>query len=317
MRVKLLGVRGSLPTPMGNSEYRHKIQRIVQLVVESGIRELDQVEDFLRGLPEELRYCYGGNTTCATITSQSGVFFILDCGSGIRALGEELMSGPCGKGEGVVNIIITHTHWDHIQGIPFFKPMYIPGNLLNFYSPYEDLEERLTSQMAFEYFPTTFAGTASTKKFYLLKQNEVTRLADDLYVDRYPLKHPGESFAYRFREEDKTFIFATDAEFIGETLESVGSDIDFFLGADLLILDSQYTLDESFLKFEWGHTSYTVAVNCGIRWGVKNLVLTHHDPTYSDSKLNQIYRRAINHRNQMKTKKPNIYMAREGMIFHI
>jgi phosphoribosyl 1,2-cyclic phosphodiesterase len=317
MKVKLLGVRGSLPTSMGNREYRDKIHRIVQLAVEYGIREPNQVENFIRGLPEELRYCYGGNTTCATITSESGMVFILDCGSGIRAFGDELMSGPCGKGEGVLNIIITHTHWDHIQGIPFFKPMYIPGNVINFYSPYENLEKRLKNQMALEYFPTTFEGTASTKKFHLLQQKEAARLADDLYVDLYPLKHPGDSFAYRFREGNKTFIFATDAEFSGDTFESVGSNTDFFLGADLLILDSQYTLDESFFKFDWGHTSFTVAVNGGIRWKVKNLVLTHHDPTYSDIKLKQIYRNAINHRNQMKTKKPNIYMAREGMTFDI
>jgi phosphoribosyl 1,2-cyclic phosphodiesterase len=317
MKIKLLGVRGSLPTPMGYREYRDKIFKILQQAVRTGLHEHEPIEAFIRDLPDELQYCYGGNTTCATLTSQSGQVVILDCGSGIRALGDELIKGHFGRGEGELDIFITHTHWDHIQGIPFFKPMYIPGNVLNFYSPYEDLEERLKNQMAFEYFPATFEGTASIKNFHLLKQNETIRLGDDLIVDLYPLKHPGDSFAYRFREGNKTIIFATDVEFLGDTFESTGSNIDFFLNADLLILDSQYTLDESFFKFDWGHTSYTVAVNCGIRWKAKNLVLTHHDPSNSDIQLKQIHRNAIDHRNQMKTKKPNIYMAREGMTFHI
>ena len=100
-------------------------------------------------------------------------------------------------------------------------------------------------------------------------------------------------------------------------LEKVGGAHDFFFNPDLLVLDSQYTLDESFFKFTWGHTSYTMAVNCGIRWRAKNLVLTHHEPSYSDIKLNQILEEAVSHRNAMKLSKPNIFLAREGMTFKL
>lgn len=317
MKIKLLGVRGSLPAPIDNKQYRNKIRKILDKAIESGLNDPDRVDEFINDLPENLQYTYGGNTTCVIVTSNSGMVYILDCGSGIRAFGDELLGGDCGKGQGHLKILITHTHWDHIQGLPFFKPMYIPGNLIEFYSPYETLEQSLKAQMDFTFFPASFEGTASGKEFHLLKEGESLEIEPDLFVDCYHLKHPGGSYAYRFREGEKSFVFATDAEFTGETLEKTGRRLDFFNNADLLILDSQYTLDEHFGKFDWGHTSYTVAVNCGVRWGVKHLVLTHHDPANDDDKLRSIHQDAIEHRNNMKVKKPVIHLAREGMVFNL
>jgi ribonuclease BN (tRNA processing enzyme) len=188
--------------------------------------------------------------------------------------------------------------------------------MLNFYSPYRDLENRLIAQQAdFRFFPAPFEKTASSKAFHLMTPGTPLIFEDDLHIDCYPLKHPGGSYAYRFKQDGKTFIFATDVEFTGETFEKFGTETDFFMNADLLIIDSQYTLDESFLKFDWGHTAYTAAVNCGIRWNVKKLVLTHHEPSYSDTKLAEIHREAIEHRDAMKTDTPEVLMAVEGTIF--
>jgi phosphoribosyl 1,2-cyclic phosphodiesterase len=315
MKIKLIGVRGSLPAPPGNSEYRSKLRNILLRAVEKKLDDVTQINAFIRDLPENLQYFYGGNTTCITVESNSGKLYIVDCGSGIRALGDELMSGDCGKGKGNIKIFLTHLHWDHIQGIPFFKPLYVPGNVLEFYSPYKILEKSFVEQMNSPYFPAPFNGTASTKKYFPITVGEPIQLEDDFFVDCYPLKHPGGSYAYRFREGGKIFIFATDAEFTGEMLETVGIQTDFFLDADLLVLDSQYTLDEHFRKFDWGHTSYSIAVNCGVRWGVKQLVLTHHEPSNNDATLHKIHQDAIEHRNNMKTEKPVIHIAREGMVF--
>jgi len=315
MKIKLIGVRGSLPTPSDNKEYRNKIRNILYRAIDKGLSDVTQINNFINNLPEYLQFNYGGNTTCVTLTSNSGKLYLIDCGSGLRTLGDELLSTEFGKGKGHLKVFITHCHWDHIQGLPFFKPIYIPGNIIEFYSPYENLEENLIAQMNSPFFPAPFNGTASTKKFHLLKEGEPFKLEDDLSVDFYPLKHPGGSFAFRFKEAGKIFIFATDAEFSGETLEKTGNHTDFFMNADLLILDSQYTLDEHFRKFDWGHTSYTVAVNCGVRWKVKHLVLTHHEPSNNDEKLKNILNGAIQHRNEMKTKEPVIHLAREGMIF--
>ncbi len=317
MKIKLLGVRGSLPTPLGNDDYRKKLQKILQRAVKAKLKEPKKIKGFIESLPENLRFNYGGNTTCVCVTSGTGKQYVIDCGSGIRPFGDELMTGPFGKGAGYLPIFITHLHYDHIQGLPFFKPVYIPGNVLHFHSPYQNLDEHLRDQMKPPFFPATFESTGSTKKYTFIEPGNVLRLEDDFSVECYSLKHPNRSYAYKFAEKGKTFIFSTDVEITGESFENPGNDDKFYLNADLLVIDSQYTLDESFKKFEWGHTSYTMAVNCGIRWKVKNLVLTHHEPAYSDDKLLSIYRDAVKHRNSMKMKTPAIFLAREDMEFNL
>lgn len=317
MRIKLLGVRGSLPTPINNEDYRKKIKKILQRAVKSGLKKPEDINDFINKLPDDLQFNYGGNTTCVSVTSNTGKIYVIDAGSGIRALGDELMKGDFGKGKGELPIFITHVHWDHIQGLPFFKPVYIPGNVLHFHSPYQNLHDCFKKQMSAPFFPATYESTGSTKKYTLLKPGKTLQLEDDFFVDCFSLNHPNESHAYRFREGNRVFIFATDVEFTGESIENVQSENDFFMNADLLVMDSQYTLDESFNKFTWGHTSYTMAVNCGIRWKTKRLVLTHHEPAYNDDKLRSIARDAVRHRNSMKLETPAIDIAREGMEFEL
>ncbi|HOO71380.1 MAG TPA: MBL fold metallo-hydrolase [Spirochaetota bacterium] len=317
MLIKLWGVRGSICAPLTNREYRSKISRIIEHTLQKKNSSSSNTNEIIEALPDSLKYLYGGNTTCAAVTSDSGKTYILDCGTGIRELGYEMMKGDCASGKGVVDIFLTHNHWDHLQGLPFFTPLYIKGNKINFYSPYPDQKQYLIQQMDPPFFPAPFEGTASEKNFITLEKgiNLPLKLEKDLIVDIHPLKHPNGCHAYRFRQNGKTFVFATDCEFTGESLEMGGPEMDFFNHTDLLVLDSQYTLDESFTKFDWGHTSFTMAVNCGVRWKVKNLVLTHHEPSYSDDKLQENYMAALEHRKYNDSDSMNIYMAREGMTF--
>jgi ribonuclease BN (tRNA processing enzyme) len=319
MQIRLWGVRGSLPSPINNEEYTGKIRRILDLAIKNKLKSSDDVDSFISYLPDELRYVFGGDTTCVTVRSDSGKLYILDCGTGIRRLGNVLMDEDCGKGKGNLNIMITHNHWDHIQGLPFFRPIYVPGNVLNFYSPYKRQQEYLENQMVSPYFPATFQDTASTKNYHFIEhaKNTPFQLEEDLYLSIHPLKHPQGCFAYKFRQNNKTFIFATDTEFTGEAIESTSPATEFFKNADILILDSQYTLDEAFIKADWGHTSYTMAVNCATNWNIKNLILTHHEPAYSDDILQENYLMAQEHAHLLSDVNTRIHLAREGMIFDL
>ena len=319
MQIRLWGTRGSLPAPINNEEYTSRLQRILELSIKNQLNKLENIDHFLSHLPDELRYLCGGDTTCVSIRSNSGKLYIIDCGTGIRRLGNFLMDGECSKGKGELNIMITHNHWDHIQGLPFFKPIYISGNILNFYSPYKNQQTALEDQMSAPYFPAKFQNTPSTKNYYLIEYPQKTplKLEDDLFVTVHPLRHPQGCYAYKFVQGGKSFIFATDAEFIGDAVESDSAAKEFFNNADVLILDSQYTLDEAFIKVDWGHTSYTMAVNYATLWNVKKLILTHHEPAYSDDTLKSNHLLAIEHAQSLSNVDMEILLAREGMIFDL
>ena len=319
MQIRLWGIRGSLPAPINNEEYKDRLRKILKLSVKGQLDKVENIDNFIANLPDELQYLCGGDTTCITIRSNSGKLYILDCGTGIRRLGNFLMSGECGQGKGEVNIMITHNHWDHIQGLPFFKPIYISGNILNIYSPYKNQQDVLENQMSAPYFPAKFQKTASTKNYFLIEHPQKTplQLEDDLFVSICPLKHPQGCFAYKFVQNNKTFILATDAEFIGDAVDSNRVAAEFFKNADILVLDSQYTLDEAFIKADWGHTSYTMAVNCATNWNIKKLILTHHEPAYSDDFLQSNYLLALEHAKHLLDVHTEILLAREGMIFDL
>lgn len=312
MKIKLYGTRGSIPSPLTNNAYQEKVFEILNLFKDSQ----DEIKTFFQNLPNHLQFTGGGDTTCISVTSDSGKVFMVDCGTGGRGLGDELIRTEFGKGKGILEIFFTHTHWDHIQGLPFFKPVYVPGNQINFHSPYTDLEARLIQQQVKEFFPMPFHGTASTKKFHTIRRGEPIQYGT-MKIDFYPLKHPGGSYAYKFVEDGKTFIFATDAEFTGDDMDLIRSMAPFFNGADVLVLDSQYTLDESFAKFDWGHTSYTMAVNCATIWNVKTLVLTHHEPAYDDQKIYEILEEAQMHKTHLGGNPLEIMLAREGLIIDL
>ncbi len=239
---------------------------------------------------------YGGNTSCVELRSGQDVL-IFDAGTGIRELGlalaKEFRSRPL-----TVHLFISHTHWDHIQGLPFFVPAYSPGTTLHVYGSAgqgRSLEGLLRGQMQTDYFPVALGDLVSSLQIHEY-QGEPFRVGDATVSATY-LNHPGMTLGYRIERAGRAVVYATDHEPYRSTLEfgspratagkEFGRALDdafaaFVKGADLYIGEAQYTDEEYPGKVGWGHSSLSATVEVALQGGVKSLALFHHDPMHSD-----------------------------------
>jgi phosphoribosyl 1,2-cyclic phosphodiesterase len=313
MKVTFWGVRGSLPTPLSPEQVRSKIAAVVQRIRPSDLESGRTRDLFLAGLPPALFGTVGGNTTCIEVRTQDGHVIILDGGTGLRDFGVSLEKKRDPVHE--FSLFFTHFHWDHLQGIPFFGPAWVKGNHLVFASPFPSVERIIRDQMKPPYFPVTMDAMPATLRFVYLRGESVRIGGAEVRWKR--MNHPGGGFAYKITENGRSVIFATDSEVTDREFQQLEENRSFFEAAEILILDSQYTLEESFTKFDYGHTSYTMAVNLAVEWKVKTLVLFHHEPRYDDRKLFGIGRSAQWHAEQLGSRNLEILTAQEGLELNL
>ncbi len=237
---------------------------------------------------------YGGNTTCVKLTSPGGTLVIVDCGTGAHDLGQALLAEADGPMRG--SILISHTHWDHIQGFPFFAPLFVPGNQWDIYGPAglgQSLRETLAGQMQYSYFPLALDDLGASIRFHDLVEGTL-EIGDIRITTRY-LNHPVLTLAYRFDMAGISVVHASDHEPF--TFDAAAPDqlsdrdaehAKFLAGADLVIHDAQFTDAEYPAKKGWGHSpiGYVTAI-CRAA-GVKQVALTHHDPLRKDDALDRI-----------------------------
>lgn len=230
---------------------------------------------------------YGGNTSCVELQIGEGTCIILDCGTGIRELGLKLLKAQT-KYERIY-LLIGHTHWDHIQGFPFFTPAFLPKSELNIFAPagfQRSLEDSLSGQMQYSYFPVKLQDLSSRIHFTELEEG-FFRLGDVLVETQY-LNHTAPTIAYRISYGGATLAYVTDHEpfwnSTGTSFHHPGDQrhIEFLRGADLVIHDAQYSEDEYKTKHGWGHSTIDYATDVAVAAGVKKLALFHHDPTHND-----------------------------------
>lgn len=275
----------------------------------------------------------GGNTSCVEI-KVGDTILICDAGTGLIPFGNQMMKQNDIK---KMLIILTHYHWDHINGLPFFVPAFVPDWDISIFGPGQsakDIEEFVSSQMRAPYFPV---GTES----WLAKINYITPPTDGI-VEYGPLSltyenvhHPGTTYGYRIKANGKTILYISDNEcmYLDKSIsskheelteeerglydqmkkEEYESEVDLIQGADILIHDAQYTADDYQKKRGWGHSCYIDTVNTAIDAGVKELYLFHHDPNYDDIQMGQIHKHAVNivrgRNSDMKC-----HLAQEGTI---
>ncbi|MCE9500063.1 MAG: MBL fold metallo-hydrolase [Leptospira sp.] len=242
----------------------------------------------------------------------------MDGGTGLRELGNSILSQGFLAGKGKAFWIFTHTHWDHIQGIPFFVPFYIPGNHFEIYTSVPDLKERMKYQHVPTHFPVPFEGLRAEKVFHFIEEGTEFSLGEHIKCYSKAVRHPGGSFSYRLEENGKILIFASDAEFNIDEMENIENYLGYFRNADVLVFDTQYTFEESLQKIDWGHSSASMATDIALKAGVKKLVMFHHDPSYDDDKLDAVYLRALKYKEMFdRTDSLEIIMAYEGLEIEI
>jgi CheY-like chemotaxis protein len=250
--------------------------------------------------PTTLRY--GGNTSCVEVRTAGGTLIILDCGSGAHELGQALLAEDSGSLQG--HLLISHTHWDHIQGFPFFAPLFVPGHVWDIYGPGGlggRLEETLAGQMEYAYFPITLGQLGATVRYHDLVEGTFT--LDDVCITTRYLNHPALTLGYRLEADGVVLVYATDHEpharpQPGQPGETPGGalpvhhedrgHIEFLSEADLIIHDAQYTAAEYAQKIGWGHSPVTYAVDVALAARGKRLALFHHDPARQDAELDQV-----------------------------
>ena len=268
MRVRFWGTRGSIATPG----------------------------------PTTLRY--GGNTACVEVRADDGTLIILDCGTGGRALGQALLASGERPLRG--HLLITHTHWDHIQGFPFFAPLFVPGNEWDIYAPGvtgRHLEETLSGQMEYTYFPVRLDQLGANIRYHDVVEG--TLHIGNVKVTSHYLNHPALTLGYRIEAGGASVVYATDHEpHSHHKLELPGGDgkvtlsqplhhedrrhVLFMSGADLVIHDAQFNADEDASHVGWGHTAAEQVVDFALAAGVERLALFHHDPNHDDDAIDRV-----------------------------
>jgi len=289
LRVRFWGTRGSLPAPLQESAIRGKIRDALLAARGRTLDTAEAIDDFIgRALPFSVRGTYGGNTSCVEIITGSDEYVLCDLGSGVREFGNRVLREHGRGREHCFNIFLSHPHWDHIMGFPFFAPAYIPGNRIRIFGCHQGLEEALRTQHSAPWFPIDFCSLGGTIEFVTLEPGRACEVAG-LSVTAIKQPHTGDSYAYRFYKGGKSVVYSTDGEHEYDCLDEAYPFVEFCRSTDLLIFDAMYSLGDTVsVKKHWGHCSNVVAVELAQAAQVKRLALFHHDPVLDDAMLEAV-----------------------------
>jgi phosphoribosyl 1,2-cyclic phosphodiesterase len=285
MEIRIWGARGSLPSPVTPVSIQKQIHDLLDEFVQWSrkVKGKGNPERFLNERPRHKLGGYGGNTLCVEINAGNQQL-IIDAGSGIRLLGYDLMNGPSGQGKAELHILFTHFHWDHLIGLPFFTPIFIPGNVIHVYSVQPELKNVFQSLFKKPYFPVDLASLGAKIEYHTLEPRK-PRMFGDIKVTPYQLDHPDPCWGYKVERGGKVYSHCVDTECKRTMREELGPDLPLYQNVDLMVFDAQYTIMESIEKVNWGHAAATIGLDLAMREGIKQVVFMHHDPASSNEKI--------------------------------
>lgn len=308
MKVTFTGVRGSVPRP---STHREILDRILARIGGEKSISLSELKELLDAKP----LTYGGNTPSIHIESESQ-HLIIDAGTGIRYLSEHYNLHPCEP----IHLILTHLHWDHIQGLPFFVPIYQKGREINIYSalPQREVQKFLAIQHSAPFFPVDFSILPSDIRFHPIDPKRSRRIGP-FTVSSMQLIHPQPCFGYRVKAEGKTYVHMTDHEFTKLSSDDLKKYTRFAQNADMLIADAQFDLSQAVIDYaEWGHSCILQYLELFYRSNIGRMVHYSLNPQVLDSHLDYQIEQARAYLAHLDPKsKMKIFGAVEGLTVQL
>jgi phosphoribosyl 1,2-cyclic phosphodiesterase len=286
MKVRFWGTRGSIPISLTAEQTRAKVVAALNAAIDQGLNRRQDVEAFVDSqLPFEVRGTYGGHSSCVQLESQGAGHVFLDFGSGARPLGVDyLRQFPPGSPQ-TYHVFMSHLHWDHIMGFPFFTPVYIPGNRIVIHTCHAQAELAFRRQQSAPCFPVEFDALSAQIEFDLLRPGQQYEIAGYSVAALLQL-HSGDSFGWRFERHGKSMVYSTDSEHKLDDQDALDPYIAFFRDADLVVFDAMYSLaDAVSVRADWGHSSNMVGIELCQAAKARRLCMFHHEPAYDDAKI--------------------------------
>lgn len=288
MKIKLWGVRGSLPSSTSVEEAKDRISSLLTLFLNSGYKTVNEIEKFISKLSILETNGYGSATTCVEVISDDKRL-IIDGGSGIKLLSDDMI-GKSNK-DIEYHILITHFHFDHILGLPFFLPHFKKGNKIKYYCVQPECEEVIRSLFKKPIFPVGYDDLQASIEFIKLKPYEKIQI-NGFNVTPYLLDHPDPCYGFRIEKDGRSYGHAVDTEAVRLTESALGQDAGLYKNLDVLYIDAQYLEEEMNHKKGWGHGTFERAFSLCAHFGIKQVYMAHYDPSASFEDIQNFKARA-------------------------
>ncbi len=308
-RIRFWGTRGSLPVSLTAAGVRLKLVAALRGASGRVFGSDREIDEYLDGLGMEVAGTYGGHSPCVELETGGPDYVLCDLGSGLRPFGQAAIARHGPASPQTYHIFVSHVHWDHIMGLPFFTPAYIPGNRVRFYGCHPWLEAALRRQQDNPSFPVDFSYLRANIDFTLLEPGKRYDMAG-MSVTAKLQRHAGDSYGYRFESNGKAVVYTTDSEHKLADPAETASIVEFFRNADVVIFDAMYSLAEATtVKADWGHSSNVVGVELCQLAEVRHLCLFHHEPANDDEAISRVLTETRRLEEITRTREPMLVTA--------